>query len=180
MIYKFYIVSDEVDNFKRVISIDSDDTFIHLRNAILDSIGYSKDQMDSFFICDDDWSKEKEITLTDMGSDSDEDIWLMDDTHISDLVEDEGQKLLYVFDYLTDRSLFMEMKKTILGKNLKEPICDLSIGEAAPQFLESAPDVATTAKTTNDFDPEFYGDETYNEDELDADGYNDMNMDPNS
>ena len=52
MIYKFRIVSDEVDNFKREIAIDADDTFLRLRNAILDSVGYTKDQMDSFFICD--------------------------------------------------------------------------------------------------------------------------------
>ena len=37
MIYKFCIVSDEVDNFKLEIAIDSDDTFLRLRNAILDS-----------------------------------------------------------------------------------------------------------------------------------------------
>ena len=68
MIYKFRIVSDEVDNFKRVIAIDADDTFESLRNAILESVDYTKDQMDSFFICDEDWSKRTEITLADMGS----------------------------------------------------------------------------------------------------------------
>ena len=66
MIYKFRIVSDEVDNFKLEIAIDSDDTFLRLRNAILDAVGYTKDQFDSFFICGDDWTKEKEITLTEM------------------------------------------------------------------------------------------------------------------
>ena len=30
MIYKFRIVSDEVDNFKREIAIDADDTFFAL------------------------------------------------------------------------------------------------------------------------------------------------------
>ena len=107
MIYKFRIVSDEVDNFKREIAIDADDTFLRLRNAILDSVGYSKDQMDSFFICDDDWSKQKEITLVEMDTDSDQDIWLMEDTQLSELIEDEGQKLIFVFDYMTDRAFFM-------------------------------------------------------------------------
>ena len=91
MIYKFRIVSDEVDNFKREIAIDADDTFLRLRNAILDSVGYTKDQMDSFFICDDDWSKEKEITFTDMDTDSDQDVWLMEDTHLNELIDVEGQ-----------------------------------------------------------------------------------------
>ena len=94
MVYKFNIVSDEVENFKREIAIDSDDNFLSLRNAILDSCGYNKDQIDSFFICDEDWQKEKEITLADMGSDSDEDIWIMEKTPLNELIEDEGQKIL--------------------------------------------------------------------------------------
>ena len=60
MIYKFRIVSDEVDNFRREICIDSDATFLDLHDAILDSVGFTKDQMTSFFICDDDWEKKTE------------------------------------------------------------------------------------------------------------------------
>ena len=118
MIYKFRIISDEVSNFKLEISIDADDTFLSLRNAILEAVGYSKDQMDSFIICDEDWQREKEVTLTDMGSDSDEDIWLMEDTRLSDLIEDEGQRLMFVFDYLTNRAFFMEMKELTPSKTL--------------------------------------------------------------
>ena len=62
MIYKFRIVSDEVDNFKREICIDSDASFLELHDAILDSVGFSKDQMTSFFICDVDWEKKTEWT----------------------------------------------------------------------------------------------------------------------
>ena len=57
MIYKFRIVSDEVDNFKLYICIDPDASFLELHDSILDSVGFSKDQMTSFFICDDDWEK---------------------------------------------------------------------------------------------------------------------------
>ena len=55
MVYKFKLVSDEVSNFSREIEIDSNSTFLQLRNAILDSVGYSKDDIDSFFLCDDEW-----------------------------------------------------------------------------------------------------------------------------
>lgn len=104
MIYNFRIVSDEVDNFKREIQIDSDATFLEFRNAICDSVGYDKNQMSSFFMCDDGWEREREITLEDMGSDSSEDVYLMEDTPLSDFIEDDGQRLVWVFDYLTDRS----------------------------------------------------------------------------
>ena len=123
MVYRFKIVSDEVDNFRREIEIDSDANFLELRNAILDSVGYTKDEMNSFFLCDDGWQKCEEITLEDMGSSSDEDIWIMEDTHINELVEEEGQRLIFVFDYLTERSFFMELKSIITGKTIMDPLC---------------------------------------------------------
>ena len=95
MVYKFKLVSDEVSNFAREIEIDSESSFLQLRNVILDSVGYTKDELDSFFICDDDWSRNEEITLEDMGSSSDQDVWLMDDTPLSEFLEDEGQKLMF-------------------------------------------------------------------------------------
>ena len=68
MVYRFKLVSDEVSNFSREYEIDSTATFLQLRNTILDSVGYSKDDFNSFFLCDDDWKKNEEITLEDMGS----------------------------------------------------------------------------------------------------------------
>ena len=119
MIFNFRIVSDEVDNFKREIQIDAEATFLDLKNAICESVAYDKNQMCSFFLCDDHWEKEKEITLEDMGSDSSEDIFLMEDSILSDFIDDEGQRLIFTFDYLTDRSFYLEMKELITGKNLK-------------------------------------------------------------
>ena len=66
MIYRFTIISDEVDDFIREIQIDPDATFFDFHKAILKSVGYKDNQMTSFFICDDDWEKEKEITLEEM------------------------------------------------------------------------------------------------------------------
>ena len=63
MVFKFILLSDEVDDFLREIDIDSDATFLELNNAILDSVGYAKDQMTSFLICNDYWEAEQEITL---------------------------------------------------------------------------------------------------------------------
>ena len=68
MIFNFRIVSDEVDNFKREIKIDADATFLDLKNAICESVDYDKNQMSSFFICDDSWEKEKENKMEDMGT----------------------------------------------------------------------------------------------------------------
>ena len=59
MVYKFRIISDEVDDFLREIKIDSEASFYDLHEAILKCTGYKDDQMTSFFICDDDWEKSR-------------------------------------------------------------------------------------------------------------------------
>ena len=102
MIYRFTIISDEVDDFVREIQIDPEATFLDFHEAILKSVGYANDQMTSFFICDDDWEKEKEVTLEEMDDNPEIDSWVMKETPISELIEDEKQKLLYVFDYMTE------------------------------------------------------------------------------
>ena len=48
--------------------------------------------------CDDDWSKNTEITLVEMDTTSEVDNYIMEDTRLEELLEDEHQKLLFVFD----------------------------------------------------------------------------------
>lgn len=169
MVYKFLILSDEVDNFAREISIDSDATFLDLQNAILDSVNFSKDQMTSFFICDDDWEKKTEITLMEMDSSPEYDSWVMAETRLSELLEDEKQKLLFVFDYLTERAFFMELRTIEPGKNLEAAVCSRSVGEP-PVQIESMDDFAATAATT-DFTTDLYGDEEFDPSEIDEEGF---------
>lgn len=182
MIFNFRIVSDEVDNFRREIQIDADMTFEDLKNILCDSVGYDKNQMSSFFLCDSNWEKEKEITLEDMGSDSDEDVYLMEDTILSDFIEDEGQRLMWTFDYMTDRSFYIEMREMITGKTLKDPLCTLSKGNPPSQNVDldafdAANDAkaAANAKAGMDMDEDFYGSDGYNEDEFE--GFDEMNFD---
>jgi len=178
MIYNFRVVSDEVDNFRRDIQIDADASFLDFRNAIYDSVGYDKNQMCSFFICDSQWEKEREITLEDMGLDASEDAYLMEDTILSDEIEDEGQRLMLTFDYLNDRSFYIEMKSSEPGKNLIDALVSSSMGRAPEQEseLELPEPAKNIAKTVDDFDDEFYGSDSYNDDEFDAGGFSDMTL----
>lgn len=183
MVFNFRIVSDEVDNFRREINIDSSATFLDLRNAICDAVGYSKNEMCSFFLCDENWEKEKEITLEDMGSDSSEDVWLMDESILSDFIEDEGQHLLFVFDYMTDRAFFIKMKEIMPKKTLKDPVCTISMGTPPPQIMDIEEfDIKNDAKnasmlSSSDMDEDFYGSAEYNDDEFDAEGFDEMTFD---
>ena len=129
MIYRFTLISDEADDFIREIQIDPEATFYDFHEAIVKSVGYTDDQMTSFFICDDDWEKEKEVTLEEMDDNPEIDSWVMKDTQVSELVEDEKQKLLYVFDYMTERCFFIELSEIITGKNMTGAKCTKKAGE---------------------------------------------------
>ena len=171
MVYKFRLLSDEVENFRRDIEIDSDASFLDLHKAILESVNYPDDQMTSFFICNDNWIKEVEITLEDMGGLSEEESYTMSDTIIGDLVEEEKQHLMYVFDPLADRVFFMELSKIEFGKDLDKAVCVKSTGEAPVQTLnfdELMSKSNTAAIASDDEDYDFYGSDGYNDEDLDG------------
>ena len=155
MIYRFTIISDEVDDFVREIQIDPEATFYDFHEAILKSAGYTNDQMTSFFICDDDWEKEKEITLEEMDDNPEMDSWVMKETQLSELVEDEKQKLLYVFDYMTERCFFIELSEIITGKEMKGAKCTKKAGEAPKQTIDF--EEMAAAGGSLDLDENFYG-----------------------
>lgn len=180
MVYRFKLVSDEVSNFAREIEIDSENTFLQLRNAVLDSVNFSKDELDSFYLCDDDWQKQEEITLEDMGdSSSDIDTWLMDDTTIGELIEEEGQRMIFVYDYLTERSFFMELKEIFPSRHLSEPVCIFKKGNAPKQSVDldefdKKVDLKAQEKF-DDLDFDVFSGEEYNEEDL-GEGFDIMDM----
>ena len=170
MVYKFRIISDEVDDFLREIDIDSEASFYDLHEAILKSTGYKNDQMTSFFICDDDWEKETEITLEDMGNgSSEEDTYVMKDTRLSELLEDEKQKLIYVFDPLTERVFFIELSEIITGKDLKRAACVRKEGNPPKQTIDFDEQMATNSSL--DLDENFYGDQDFDMEDFDPEGF---------
>ncbi len=177
MVFKFTILSDEVDNFVREIAIDTEATFFDLHSFILDSVGYEKNLMTSFFMCTDDWEKGQEITLVEMESSSEYDNLVMDKTKLDELISDENQKLIFVFDMISERVFFMEVTEIIPRKSQDKPVCLTSEGIAPIQIMEEDTSVVVT-KTT--LDENFYGDEDFELDEIDEEGFGEMNFDDSS
>ncbi|MCQ2083819.1 MAG: hypothetical protein MJY58_04935 [Bacteroidaceae bacterium] len=175
MIYRFIIVSDEVDDFHREIQISSSASFLDFSNAILESVGYPDDQMTSFFICEDNWEKREEITREEMNTSSEVDSWVMAETPLDELIEDEKQRLIYVFDPLTDRCFFIELKEIITGRTLAKAECTGKSGIPPKQTVDFDEMVKTSGIT--DLGENFYGDDGFDESELDQDGF-DMGSGP--
>jgi hypothetical protein len=178
MLYKFLILSDEADDFVREITIDASATFFDLHKAILESVGYEKDQITSFFLCNDEWEKQQEVTLIEMETTSEYDNLVMDTTVLEDYVTEEKQKLLYCFDMISDRSFFIIMQELIPLKNSNKAECTRSEGKAPQQIVDMNDSVV--GQTGGDIDEQFYGDEEFNADELDSEGFGDVNFEDES
>ena len=173
MIYHFVVLSDEVDDFRREIDIDAEATFQELNDLLLKTCAYKKDLMTSFFVCDEYWEKKKEITAVDMHDDPEkEPAPLMEHTHLSDIISEVEAKnktnLLFEFDILCERYLYMQLKEVRDHEHLLQPVITLEKGKAPKQ--EGDIDAMFNDLDTSDM----YGDDSFNDDELDLDGYQDL------
>jgi hypothetical protein len=179
MLYKFVLVSDEVENFVREIDIDSESTFLDFQKAIVESVKFSDNELTSFYVCSENWEKEQEVLFMEMDSDASIYTYLMEKTKLDELIEDEGQKLVFVFDMLTERAFFIELKEIIPGKTLNEPICTFKRGNPPSQTIDFTDDAGSAANSVlaNVFDDDAFDDEEgYNEDEFNSEGFSDLNF----
>ena len=165
MVYRFLLLSDESDSFKREIQIGSQSTFLDFHQAILKATSFDPNNLYSFFICGDDWSKQTEVTQIEMDTSSEEDCYTMESTVLEDLITDERQKLLYVFDQMSERVFFIELREIITKKELKKPVCSKTVGNPPVQFLDYN---TATLDIISDIDEDFYGDEDYDDEELEG------------
>jgi len=100
----------------------------------------------------------------------------MGKTRLEDLLGEEGQKLLYVFDYLTERAFFIELREIIPGERIDKPLCTRS--EGAPPSQEINFEELEAKRPLNELmDEEFYGDSEYDIDELDSGGFGGLDND---
>ncbi|MCU0423375.1 MAG: plasmid pRiA4b ORF-3 family protein [Bacteroidia bacterium] len=138
-VYKFKVSFEEYDDIYRVIEIKSTQTFFDFHKAILDSIGFDQKQLASFYMSNDTWKKEQEISLEDMSDPDDEDVLpipIMKDAKLSMFINDPHQKIIYVYDYMEMWTIHIEL----VGIEMKEkagvkyPLCSKTVGLAPKQY----------------------------------------------
>jgi hypothetical protein len=132
MVYKFVVLSDEDESFVREFEFLDSHTLLDFHNLIQDELEFDKSQMASFFMATDNWEKEEEFTLFDMGAGSS----TMDDGILEDIIFRKNQKLLYVFDFFNERSLFVEYTGEVKEIDGREyPSCTNSKGLPPKQVI---------------------------------------------
>lgn len=140
MIFHFRLISQECKNFQLEVDLSQRHTFFDFHSIIQKSLGYESHQLASFFIPDKRGLKEKEISMLDLGMNGAA-YYIMQKTNLTDLIHTEGQKLIYTFDFLNDRSLLIELTDIIMEKNLNDPLVTLKLGDTPMQVLGEDVDV---------------------------------------
>ena len=180
MIYRLTFSCEEgVSNFRRVYEADADATFLELHEAILKSVNYPDDQMTSFFICNDEWEKGQEVTLVEMDSNFEYDNMVMSETKLSDLIEEQGQRLIYIFDPMFERYFFGSLKEIRAG-SMNGVECVESKGKAPRQLKSEDPLFGIKGGKGDDFE---FDDEFRDEldlDDIDMEGFQDLSFDDGS
>ncbi len=109
MIYLFRIISDENQDFCRDLVIKGSDTFLDFHQVLQKDLGFDPSQLASFFITNELWEKEQEITLMDMNQDPEIPAVTMDQVTIEEHITEVEQRMIYVFDFFSERSFFIEL-----------------------------------------------------------------------
>lgn len=145
-VYKFKLFIEDNEDIYREIEILSGQTFEDFHNAIQEAYKFDKKHAASFFVSDDYWRKDQEITLReeDLPLDKEEERKgvspknLMAKTKIAKYIDSPRQRFLYVFDPAVKWTFCIELMK-ILPDNPKGsyPSCVKSIGNAPKQYKQT-------------------------------------------
>ena len=142
MVLKFRLVGTGTEPFFRDFEIKDNQTFWDFHNAIQEELGYDNKQMASFFLANNKWEKGLEINLFDMTDDTFTPVIIMDSTQLCELLSEEKQRLLYVFDFFSDRAFYIELlSKNPEEKNKKYPECTAGRGNPPDQLVIEDKDI---------------------------------------
>jgi hypothetical protein len=153
-VYRFRLLYEDQEDFLRDFDILSSQTFADFHNVIKQSVELPGNELASFFVCDRNWRKKKEITLINMQNgepvdEVDDDdrrspkrdripISEMDKVRIREVIDDPHQRILYEYDFLNPRTFFIELTRILEAGNKDQyPMCAKSEGKLimAPPIL---------------------------------------------
>ena len=129
MIYRLRVIldNDTEDDIFRDIEINKKDALVEFHKSIITSFGFSNNEIASFYLSDNQWNQGEEISLF---SFEDQDNKLMSDVLINDVINNQNNKLIYVYDFLHMWTFLIELIEVAEGiKGIDYPNIIFSKGE---------------------------------------------------
>lgn len=107
------MLSDENDYFIREYEVPYDMTLADFNDFICDEMHFDRDGVTSFFSSNALWEKEREFTRLDMsapGPEDDHEVPVpMDKVVLGQIIRQNRDRLIFLFDVFGDRALFIEL-----------------------------------------------------------------------
>lgn len=169
MIYRFRIVLDVLDDVFRDIEIQAEDTLEDLHNSIVQAFGFEGSEMASFYQSDEDWNQGEEIMLFNMGGDP-KSLRLMEETAIDTVVSKESTKLIYVYDFLSMWTFYVELADIVEeepGRSYPNLMFSQGLLPEAPPEKNFESDIA-------DLEEEDFLEDGLGDNYIDLDGFDDL------
>ena len=129
-VYKYKISINGNKNFMRECEIEDSATLYDFHRCVQNDLDFDEAQLAIFFTSNPDWEKLKSIPLFDFGDGS------MDSVLISDLIDENENNLLYVFDIYNNRQLQIELMHEVEQSRATYPRMVVSKGNPPNQFTE--------------------------------------------
>lgn len=136
-VYKLRITFEDHEDIYRDVEVKSSQTFYDLHLIILQSIGFDTKHAASFFVSDEYWRKNDEITL--LKEDLEDGVRLMEKVKISSTVIQPNQRYIYLYDKKVLWSFLIELIK-LVPEDVKAqyPRVVKTVGQAPKQYKQQA------------------------------------------
>lgn len=130
-ILELRMLCDENDLFVRDYQISNDNTLFDLHQFICKDMKYDTSEICSFYVADELWNPLQEYPSEQMDPDQP----CMSDMTLAQAAPGVGSKLIYMFDMLEERGLFLQVVGVSEDEsNAQYPRITASEGEAPDQF----------------------------------------------
>ena len=159
MIYRFRVIldNDTEDDIFRDIEIYKTNSLEEFHETIINSFGFINNEMASFYISDNEWNQGEEISLFNFGDESKE-TKLMSSVAINQVINNENNKLIYIYDFLNMWVFLIELIEVAEEiKGINYPNIIFSKGE----LPEKAPEKKFESKKDGIVDDGDYEDDHY-------------------
>jgi hypothetical protein len=141
-VFKFRVLVDATEDVFRDIEISSEQTLQDLYDCIVTAFDFSGGVMAAFYVSNDEWERGKEFTLLDMSENGDAKNTMAKGV-LNDLVEEENQKFILVYDFMRMWCFYVELiEEKQIQKNTTYPKVVLKFGDSLDENSKEISDIA--------------------------------------